>query len=121
LITSPSGVELSKRQSSLGLNFLGVRWHLYRPFPLNEPQGTIEFGVSLVSWEMYMATVEERLEQLEKEVTLLKLSKSNKVDLAAKKPGWIAKIEGSFKDDPDFAEILRLGREERQTDILDDE
>ena len=68
-----------------------------------------------------MATVEERVEQLEKEVRLLKLSQSNKIDLAAKKPGWIAKIEGSFKDDPDFAEILRLGREERQADILNDE
>jgi hypothetical protein len=68
-----------------------------------------------------MATVEERLERLEKEVTLLKLSQSSKVDLAAKKPGWVAKIEGSFKDDPEFAEILRLGREERQTDILNNE
>lgn len=68
-----------------------------------------------------MATVEERLERLEKEVTLLKLSQSSKVDLASKKPGWVAKIEGSFKDDPEFAEILRLGREERQTDILNDE
>lgn len=68
-----------------------------------------------------MATVEERLERLEKEVTLLKLSQSSKVELAAKKPGWVAKIEGSFKDDPEFAEILRLGREERQTDILNDE
>lgn len=68
-----------------------------------------------------MATVEERLERLEKEITLLKLSQSSKVDLASKKPGWVAKIEGSFKDDPDFAEILRLGREERQTDILNDE
>ena len=68
-----------------------------------------------------MATVEERLDRLEKEVILLKFSQSNKVDLAAKKPGWIAKIEGSFKDDPDFAEILRLGREERQADILNDE
>jgi tetrahydromethanopterin S-methyltransferase subunit A len=65
-----------------------------------------------------MATVEERLERLEKEVTLLKLSQSSKVDIAAKKPGWVAKIEGSFKDDPEFAEILRLGREERQADIV---
>jgi hypothetical protein len=81
----------------------------------------MENGVLLDSREMRMATVEERLEQLEKEVTLLKLSQSGKIDLAAKKPGWIAKIEGSFKDDPDFAEILRLGREERQTDILNDE
>jgi hypothetical protein len=68
-----------------------------------------------------MATVEERLERLEKEVTLLKLSQSNRIDLAAKKPGWISKIEGSFRDDPDFLEILRLGREERQSDILNDE
>lgn len=68
-----------------------------------------------------MATVEERVEQLEKEVLLLKLAQHNQIDLAAKKPGWIAKIEGSFKDAPDFAEILRLGREERQSDILNDE
>ena len=73
------------------------------------------------SWEMLMATVEERLERLEKEVDLLKLTKSGKIDLAAKKPGWIAKIEGSFRDDSDFLEILRLGREERQKDVLNDE
>jgi hypothetical protein len=65
-----------------------------------------------------MKTVEERLEQLEKEVTLLKLSQSINVDLASQKPGWVAKIEGSFKDAPDFTEILRLGREERQADIV---
>lgn len=68
-----------------------------------------------------MATVEERLERLEREVILLKLSQSSKVDLAARKPGWIAKIEGSFNDAPDFAEILRLGREERQADVLNNE
>lgn len=27
-------------------------------------------------------------------------------------------MEGSFKDAPEFAAILRLGREERQADIL---
>lgn len=70
---------------------------------------------------MFMATVEERLERLEKELNLLKLSQSGKIDLAAKKPGWIAKIEGSFRDDPDFAEIIRLGREERQADVLNSE
>lgn len=68
-----------------------------------------------------MATVEERLERLEKELNLLKLSQSGKIDLAAKKPGWIAKIEGSFRDDPEFAEIIRLGREERQADVLNGE
>ncbi len=30
--------------------------------------------------------------------------------------GWINSISGSFKDDPDFEEILRLGREIRQAD-----
>ncbi|MCU0713961.1 MAG: hypothetical protein MUC43_18030 [Pirellula sp.] len=68
-----------------------------------------------------MATVEERLERLEKEVRLLKLSQVAEIDLAAKKPGWVSKIEGSFKDAPEFAEIIRLGREERQADILNEE
>jgi len=72
-------------------------------------------------WGKFMATVEERLERLEREVILLKLSQSGKVNLAAKKPGWISKIEGSFKDSPDFAEILRLGREERKREILNEE
>ena len=35
--------------------------------------------------------------------------------------GWIDKITGSFKDDPDFEEILRLGREIRQADRLSTE
>ena len=34
----------------------------------------------------------------------------------AKKEGWIDRITGTFKDDPDFDEILRLGREIRQAD-----
>lgn len=74
----------------------------------------IDFG------EMPMATVEERLERLEKEVRLLKLTQAAKIVFAAKKPGWVSKIEGSFKDAPEFAEIIRLGREERQADILND-
>jgi tetrahydromethanopterin S-methyltransferase subunit A len=65
-----------------------------------------------------MTTVEERLERLEKEVALLKLMQSSKVGLVSHKPGWVAKIVGAFNDEPDFAEILRLGREERQADIV---
>lgn len=68
-----------------------------------------------------MATVEERIEQLERGVLFLNLSQSSKVELSTKKPGWISKIDGSFKDDPDFQEILRLGREERQADVLNEE
>jgi hypothetical protein len=77
--------------------------------------------ITRIDREKFTAKVEERLERLEKEVTLLTLSQSGKVDLAATKPGWIAKIRGSFKDSPDFAEILRLGREERKNEILNDE
>jgi hypothetical protein len=76
---------------------------------------TFDFG------ELPVATVEERLERLEKEVRLLKLSQSSEIDLAAKKPGWVEKIVGSLKDAPEFSEIIRLGREERQADILNDE
>ena len=65
-----------------------------------------------------MTTFEERLERLAKEVARLKLKQSNKVELASQKPGWVAKIVGAFKDAPDFAGILRLGREERQADIV---
>ena len=68
-----------------------------------------------------MASVEERLEQLEKDVRLLKLSQANNVDLSEKKPGWISKIQGSFKDAPELVEILRLGREARQADIVNEE
>ncbi len=35
------------------------------------------------------------------------------------KPNWIEKITGSFKDDPEFAEILRLGREIRKAERPD--
>jgi hypothetical protein len=35
--------------------------------------------------------------------------------------GWIDRITGSFKDDPDFEEILRLGQEIRKADRLDAE
>jgi hypothetical protein len=49
-----------------------------------------------------MATVEERLERLEKEVAFLKLTQSSQVGLASKKPGWGAKIVGAFKRRPRF-------------------
>lgn len=55
-------------------------------------------------------TVEERLTVLEHEFAEFKQN------LAVAKPDWIAKISGSFKDDPDFGEILRLGREIRDAE-----
>lgn len=56
-------------------------------------------------------TLEERIARLEREVDLLKSRTPNE-----KKKDWIAQITGSFADDPDFDEIVRLGREIRQAD-----
>ena len=56
--------------------------------------------------------IEERIEKAEKAIELLQ-NKSNSVE---DKSNWIADISGSFKDDVEFDEILRLGREERVND-----
>lgn len=66
-----------------------------------------------------MPSLEERLAKLEREVEELKLA-STHVDASTKKLNWISKISGSFRDDPEFEEILRLGREERKAEMLDD-
>jgi hypothetical protein len=58
------------------------------------------------------ATVEERLTQVEAELARLK----SQVEAKPPKRGWLDAITGTFKDDPDFDEILRLGRELRQAD-----
>jgi len=68
-----------------------------------------------------MSSVEKRLEKLENEVAQLKLSQPISDSLSTKKPGWISRIVGSFKDDPEFDEILKLGREERKCDNVVDE
>lgn len=57
-------------------------------------------------------TLEQRVDELEEQVRLL----SSAVFQSTKKPGWLGKIVGSMKDDPEFAEILKLGREIRQAD-----
>jgi hypothetical protein len=59
-------------------------------------------------------TVEERLTIVEKELAELKQK------LAPAKKEWIAQISGSFKGDPEFGEILRLGREIRDAEGPDD-
>ena len=58
------------------------------------------------------STVEERLSQVEKELADLK----TRVKTLEPKGNWIDSITGSFQDDPDFAEILRLGKEIRNAD-----
>ena len=59
-------------------------------------------------------TVEERLSIVERDLAELKQAVSRG------KKSWIAKISGSFKGDPDFGEILRLGREIREADTPGD-
>jgi hypothetical protein len=57
-------------------------------------------------------TIEEGLSKLERDVALLK----SQSESGAARAGWITDVMGSFKDDPDFDEILRLGKKIRDAD-----
>ena len=61
--------------------------------------------------------IEERLAQVEKELAELKDDVKTLKGLG----NWIDAISGSFKDDPEFDEILRLGKEIRDADKRADE
>lgn len=63
-----------------------------------------------------MDSVEERLAKVEQEVAELRA----RTNVLVSKQGWVAKVVGSFEDDEDFDEILRLGREERKSDVLNE-
>ena len=56
-------------------------------------------------------TIEERLERLEREMDLLKGKTGGE-----SKGDWISAVVGSFADDPEFDEIVRLGKELRAAD-----
>jgi hypothetical protein len=58
-------------------------------------------------------TVEQRLEKLEADVAELRRQSA-----AGIKKEWLSKVAGSFRNDPDFAEIVKLGREIREADRL---
>lgn len=62
-------------------------------------------------------SLEQRLTALEKEVADLKRQLPSNGNFN----NWIENITGSFEDDPDFAEILRLGQEIRRADRPRDE
>lgn len=62
-------------------------------------------------------TVEQRLTKVEQEIKLLKA----RSEAEGPKPGWISEVTGSFKDDPDFDEILRLGKEIRDEGRSEDD
>jgi len=57
-------------------------------------------------------TIEKRLEDVERGLATLKGEvKSLKPD-----PNWISSISGTFKDGPEFDEVLRLGKELRDAE-----
>jgi hypothetical protein len=57
-------------------------------------------------------TIEKRLEDVERELAALRgVVKSLKPDA-----NWISAISGTFKDDPEFDEVLRLGKELRDAE-----
>ena len=62
------------------------------------------------------SSMEDRLAVLEREIAELRQSQSG----SQSKQNWIEKISGSFKDDPEFGEILRLGQEIRKAETTDD-
>ena len=61
---------------------------------------------------MSLATVEERLTILEQKVAGII---PDEQELTLPKTAWWKKIVGIYKDDPDFVEAERLGREYRES------
>jgi hypothetical protein len=57
-------------------------------------------------------TIEQRLENVERELAALK----GEIKALKPEPNWISAISGTFKDDPEFDEVLRLGKEIRDAD-----
>ena len=57
-------------------------------------------------------SVEQRLAKVERELAILK----SQIDAYSRRQNWIDAISGSFKDDPEFEEIVRLGKEIRDAD-----
>ena len=55
-------------------------------------------------------TVEIRLARVERELTILRAKSTRD------KSNWLSEIIGTFKDDRDFDEIARLGKEMRDAE-----
>jgi hypothetical protein len=64
---------------------------------------------------MMSDTIESRLAKVERELAILKSK------VPRDKSNWIADITGTFKDDPDFDEIVRLGQEMRDAEAPDED
>jgi hypothetical protein len=57
------------------------------------------------------SAIEERLSAIELDVAKLKQQVNGR-----KSSTWLDRIAGSMKDEPEFGEVLRLGREIRDAD-----
>jgi hypothetical protein len=58
-------------------------------------------------------TIEERLTNVEEDLAAMKRSFTIHKD---DNKSWIEAISGTFKDDPDFDEIVELGQQFRQSE-----
>src|SRR5207249_7116830 len=76
----------------------------------------LEFPGAMAYLPGMSQTLEKRVEDLEKKVVELSSSPSPAV---RKKDPW--RTYGAFKDDPDFEEAVRLGREYRQQQTYEKE
>jgi hypothetical protein len=56
-------------------------------------------------------TIEERLSDVERELAELR----RRIPPQPDGKSWVERIAGTFKDDPDFDEIVKFGREFRQS------
>lgn len=70
---------------------------------------------------MTPSTIEERLTAIETELqTIKQLLTAPSSDMVHSKPNWRLHVEGSMKDNPLFDEMVRLGREWRQSEMIED-
>lgn len=58
-----------------------------------------------------LTVLEQRVAAVEKELAKLKL----RVESPPTATSWIDQLAGTFKDDPEFEEIVKLGREFRES------
>jgi hypothetical protein len=63
-----------------------------------------------------MATVEARLAKLERELQAMKRDMQS----VNSKLGWLERVKGTFKGDPDFDEIVQLGKELRDQESTEE-
>lgn len=59
------------------------------------------------------SNIESRVESLEREMEEMR----RRLDRADNSKNWLERITGSQADEPDFQEVLELGRAARQADV----